>query len=258
MRRSFVGISAALATAIFGLAPGVGSFFTILDGGNVGLAPYAVLASGGGGDLLLVDSNLQAGIRAINAMTNGGALDVTIDSNFSPALLPAVQVGVPSAYAFFDAGAHNLTVSPAGNPGVLEIDEEFTGENGTLGTWFLSGDPGALTASFSQDDGRIVAGEAKVAIYNGVTSVPSVDVFVVAPGTDLNTIAPSAQPPSGTTTPILVGIGDFEITVRQLATTAVLAGPLPVTIGVERSYGILLTDSVGGATVDITLLDAFN
>jgi len=80
----------------------------------------------------------------------------------------------------------------------------------------------------------------------------------VAPGTDLNTIAPSAQPPSGTTTPILVGIGDFEITVRQLATTAVLAGPLPVTIGVERSYGILLTDSVGGATVDITLLDAFN
>ena len=247
-----------LASQVFGLAPGVGSFFTILDGGNVGLAPYAVLATGGGGDLLLVDSNLQAGIRAINAMTSGGALDVTIDSNFSPALLPAVQVGVPSAYAFFDAGAHNLTVSPAGNPGVLEIDEEFTGENGTLGTWFLSGDPGALTASFSQDDGRIVAGEAKVAIYNGATSVPSVDVFVVAPGTDLNTIAPSAQPPSGTTTPILVGIGDFEITVRQLATTAVLAGPLPVTIGVERSYGILLTDSVGGATVDITLLDAFN
>lgn len=239
--------------------PGSGIVISILDGANVGIAPLYVLINGGGTDFLLADKNLQSGIRAINAMTSGGALDVTIDSNFSPPLLPAVPVGIPSAYAFFDAGDRNLTVSPAGNPGVLEVDEEFTAENGALGTWFLAGDPGALTASFSVDDGRILNGEARLTIHNGVTSLTAVDVYFVPAGTDINTVAPPASPPSGASVADLnVALGDFELTVRQASTLNVLAGPLAITVAAAGNYGILLTDSVGGATVDITLLDDFN
>ena len=248
-----------LASQAFGLSSGTLSVLTIVDGANVRIAPIGVLASGGGGDLLLVDRNLQAGIRAINAMTSGGALDVTIDSEFSPPLLPAVPVGIPSAYAFFDAGDRNLTVSPAGNPGVLEIDEAFTAENASLGTWFISGDPGALTATLSLDSGRVVTGESGLTIYNGVTSVTAVDVYVVAPGTDIATVPPTTTLVSGASAPdIRFELDDFEITVRQAASTNVLAGPQAVTIGAEGSYGILLTDSAGGATVDIALLDDFN
>ena len=246
-----------LASSDVVLGARVKTVISLLDGANVGLAPFAVLLSASDVSLALADRSLQAGIRAINAMTSGGALDVTIDSSFAPPLLPAVPVGVPSAYAFFDAGAHNLTVSPAGNPGVLEIDEEFEAENGVLGTWFIAGDPGALTATFSQDDGRIIAGEARLDIYNG--SAAAVDVYVVTAGTDISSVAPSAAATNFTSvSDVALALDDVEITVRQSGTTSVLAGPLSVTVATEGNYGILLTDSVGGATVDITLLDDFN
>ena len=222
----------------------------------MGIAPLTVLISSQGATIVLADRSLQAGIRALNAMTSGGALDVTIDSNFTPPLLPAVPVSIPSAFAFFDAGARDLTVSPAGNPGVLEIDEEFTIENGVLGTWFIAGDPGALTATFSQADGRTIAGEARLDIYNGTAD--AVDVFVVTAGTDIDTVTPSASAGTLLSTPdVPLALDDLEITLRRTATTTVLAGPLPVTIATEGNYGILLTDAVGGG-VDITLLDDFN
>lgn len=240
----------------FGIVARIKTVITLLDGANVGLAPYAALVSGSGESVPLADQSIQSGIRAINAMTNDGALDVTIDNNFTPPLLPAVPAGVPSAYSFFDAGDRSLTVSPAGNPGVLEVDEEFTAESGVLGTWFIAGDPGALAATFTVDDGRTIAGEARLDIYNG--SANNVDVYVVETGTDINTVAATVA--VGTllsVADIALALDDLEITVRQAATTNVLAGPLPVTVTAEGNYGILLTDNAGG-TVDMTLLDDFN
>ncbi len=248
-----------LASATFALPSALRTTFALADGANIGIAPTIVLVSGGGVDIQLVDKNLQSGIRAINAMTGGGALDVAIDSNFSPPLLPGVPFGVPSAYAFFPAGDHNLTVSPAGNPGVIEIDQSFTAAASLLGTWFIAGNPGALTAITLTNDARIIQGEAKLAVYNGVALVPGLDVYVVLPGTDINTVfATAGLLPGAGVSGLRLEIGDYELTVREAGTANVLAGPQTVSISPEGTYSILLTDNAGGTTVDVTLFDDFN
>ena len=242
----------------FTLPAGGAATFAILDGANEGLAQIYVLAVGGS-TILITDQNLPSGIRVINTSTDRNPLDVALDSDFAPALLPGVPFGEVTNYAFFTAGARNLTVAPPNPPGgALEIDQPFASQPGQLGTWLIAGDPGTLSAAFSLDDGRVIAGESKLAVYNGVFLFGGINVYVVAPGTDLDTVPPTLTLPARTSS--LGGRfapGDYELTVRENLTQNVIAGPTAVTLAAEGNYGILVTDSVGGATADITLMDDF-
>ena len=173
-------------------------------------------------------------------------------------LAECLVVGLVCA-RFASAGDHNLTVSPAGNPGVIEIDQAFTAAASLLGTWFIAGNPGALTAIVLTNDARIIQGEAKLAVYNGVALFPGLDVYVVLPGTDINTVfATAGLLPGAGVSGLRLEIGDYELTVREAGTANVLAGPQTVSISPEGTYAILLTDNAGGTTVDVTLFDDFN
>jgi len=247
-----------LRSTAFGLPGGSPVTFAILDGANEGLAPFYVLAVGGT-SVLLSDQDLQAGLRAINTSTDREALEVALDSDFAPALLPGVAFGTMTDYALFTAGERNLTVTPTSNPGgALEIDEPFVSIPGQIGTWLIAGDPGSLSATFTLDDRRAIAGESKLALYNGAFLFTGVNVYIVAPGTDLDTVLPTASLPqraSLSATRFLAG--DYELTVRDSVAQNVLAGPTAITLAAEGYYGILVTDSVGGATADIALVDDF-
>ena len=247
-----------MASESFELVGNARTTLVILDG-LTSASAAAVLASAGGADTALADRELRASIRAINAMTSRDALDVTVDSNFSPPLLPAVEFGVPTRYAQLARGSYNLTVSPAGNPGAIEIDQAFNALAGQQGTWFITGDPGALSAVYSSDSRRLVRDEATVTLYFGATVVSGVDVFIAAPDTDVNTILPtSSLSQTSVLGRVILGFGGYTITVREAGTQNIIAGPVPAGIGIEGNYGVLITNGATGSGVDITLLDAFN
>ena len=247
-----------MASRPFELAGSVRTTLSIINGLRA-TSPAALLASGGGTDTYLADRELRAGIRALNAMTSRDALDVTVDSNFSPPLLPGVPFAVPSRYTLLVPGEYDLTVSPAGNPGVIEIDQAFNAPAGERATWFLSGDPGALTATPSPDSQRLIRGQATVTVYFGGTLVTGVDVFITPPDTELGTVPPATSLSRTTTVSRLrLGLGGYAVTVREAGTANILAGPVAAAIGVEGGYGILITNGAAGSGVDITLLDGFN
>ena len=250
-------VSVVMASDAFEIAAGVRTTLTVIDGVTQA-APAAVLASGGGTDIPLSDRELRAGVRALHAMTSRDALDVTVDSTFSPPLIPGVQFAVPSEYALVVPGNYTLMVTPAGNSGVIEVEQSFLALPGQRGTLFVRGDPGSLTAAYSPDSQRRIRGQAEVTIYFGGTVFSGVDVFIVEAETDLSTVAPTASLTGANPVyRLLMGLQGYTVTVREAGTQNVLAGPVPAAIGLEGNYGILITNGAAGSGVDITLFDSF-
>ena len=250
--------SVVMVSDTFELAGSVRATISIIDGLS-SASPAAAVVSGAGNDTPLTDRELRAGIRVVNAQTSRDPLDVTVNSNFSPPLIPNVPFAEPTDYALVVPGAHTVQVTPAGNSGAIEVEVPFRAFPGERGTWFIRGDPGSLAAIYSPDSLRLIRDIAVVAIYFGGTTVGNVDVFIVAPDTDLSTVAPVATlTEANATAKFFVGLGDYTVTVREAGTETVLAGPVAADIGFEGSYGILITNGASGAGADITLIDSFS
>ena len=231
---------------------------SIIDG-LISASPAGALVSSAGNDTPLSDRELRAGIRVLNAMTSRDPIDVTVNGNFSPPLIPNAQFAAPTDYALVVPGDHTLQVTPAGNPGAIEVETTFRGIPGQRGTWFVRGDPGALTAAYSPDSQRLIRDIAEVTVYYAGTTVNSVDVFIVPPDTDLNTVAPTSTLTATNALSFLyMGLGGYTITVRESGTQNILAGPVAAGIGFEGGYGILITNGASGAGMDVTLIDRFN
>ena len=241
----------------FQLAGGVRTTLSILYGPPPRFSA-AVLASAAGNDTNLVDRNLQPSFRAIQVMSSRDALDVTVNGFFFPALLPEVRFGTPSPYARLTPGDYRLSVSPAGNPGVFEFDQEFALPAGERGTWFITGDPGALTATYSSDNRFLNVDEASVTVYFGGTLIDSVDVFLAPADSNIDTLTPSATlNQTDRVTDLALALDTHVLTVRETATRTVVAGPVSAETVIEGVYTILLTNAVSGAGLDVTLLDDF-
>ncbi len=237
---------------------GLATLFTLLDDAGLGFAPVAVTVSGGA-NLSFVDDSLESRIRIINGASGQSSVDIGIDGDLSPPLISGLAFGAISDYTTIPAGAPNLTVSPAGNPSVVEIDFPFSAAAGRFSTFLIAGPPGGVVAIVSADDYRQIAGEAKLNIYNAAGLFSVIDIFLQPPGTDLTGITPEAGlTPGGGVPNIPKAAGNYEITIREAGTENVLAGPTAVTLIAGGFYGILLTDAAGGATVDLTLFDDFN
>ncbi len=250
--------SVVMASNPFQIAAGARTTLTLIDGLSAA-SPVAALVSGAGIDIPLTDRELRAGIRVLNAMNSREPLDVTVDNSFSPPLIPGAQFAEPTAFALLPPGEYMLQVTPGGNSGVIEVETTYNAFPGQRGTWFVRGAPGALSAAYWPDGQRLIRDIAEVTIYHGGTTINEVDVYIVAPDTDLGTVAPTAS--LSQTTVIshqFLGLGPHTITVRESGTETVLAGPVDANIGVEGNYGILLTDGASGSGADITLFDGFD
>ena len=249
--------SVVMVSDAFEIAANVRTTISIING-LTAASPVAALASGAGIGTPLSDRELRAGLRVLNAMSSGDPLDATVNSSFSPPLVPGAMFAAPTDYALVVPGSHTLQVTPAGNSGVIEVESTFLALPGQRGTWFIRGDPGALAAIYSPDSQRRIRDIAEVTIYHGGTTVSNVDVFIVSPDTDVNTVAPTATlSETSAISRVLMGLGGYTITVRESGTQNVLAGPVAAGIGFEGNYGILITNGASGSGVDITLFDEF-
>ncbi len=247
-----------LRSTTFPLSAGQSMQFTIVDGANEGSAPLAVIASGDI-NVSFVDQDLDSSIRVINGIADRSSLDVGIDGDLSPPLVSGLNFASVSDYVIIAPGGHDLTASPAGNPSVILLGSPFLVDAGRFATAFIANPPDAATAIVEMDDYRALAGEAKLNLYHAAQLALFIDIFVAPPGTALNTIPPTVGlVPGGVAPNVRIAQGSYEVTVRTAGTTTVLAGPTPISLDEGGFYGILFTDSVGGATVDLTFLDDFN
>ena len=234
-------------------------FLFIPDNNGEGLAPFSIsLGQGPGSDL--VDVDIESGMRVLNAIADRSAIDAGIDLELAPPLIENVPFGTVTDTAVIPAGDHTVTITPAGNPGVIEDDHEFSVNRGAIGTAFVTGSPGSVSTLFVADDFRVPSGEAKLRVFLASPANASVDVFLLPPGTepDASNVLVTATDPEATPNGRLAP-GAYELTVRRAGASRVLAGPTAVTIDADSYYAILLTDRQGGGSgIEVTLLYDFN
>ncbi|HLF09903.1 MAG TPA: DUF4397 domain-containing protein [Gammaproteobacteria bacterium] len=245
------------ASPTFSLSAAVSTVFVIVDEANQGVAPLSVLLLGNAPALLL-DKNLPSALRVINGATDTGARDVAINSQFTPPLFAAVPFATASNYELVPTGDNTVNVTPAGNPGVLELTQTLANPGGAKQTMLVTGDPGTLTHLLFPDDDRRIVNLAKLRILNGARQFTLIDFFIIPTDSDINTFSPitSLAAPGGSST-FTIPPTTYDLVLRQSGTTTVLAGPQPIVLTAGGIFTVLATNGADATTASIVLLDDF-
>ena len=247
-----------LKSSTFNLDAARSISFTITPDAGSSNQPFSVVAFG---DVSNPFFNIQApaSLRVVNAPADQAPRDVAIDSQFSPPTFPAVPFATATAYGNIPAGRDvKINVTPAGNPGVLEVDATTLFSASVLYTMIVGGNPGALSYNLLLDDNRRYTKYGTVRFYSGATQIPSTLFFLFPTGTDISTAAPLASVAApGGSSQFPLPPGTYNLVLENLDTASVVAGPIPITINAGGVYGVLATNNPNGVSADVTLLDDF-
>lgn len=247
------------ASAPFTLGAGASNAFVITGDGGEGLAPYSVVVAGTGSGQLF-DKNAFSGVEIVNAAADGAPRDVYLDADFSAPIAAAIPGNGVTMQLPVAAGTRKLTVTPAGNPGVVEAELSFTATATRRQTALIAGDPGGLKIAGIQDDPRPVVGESKVRFMNGATLFTGLAFFIVQPGVDVlsGTVSPvTTLTPAGLSARFSIPPGTYDVVLGDPSTSTVVAGPQSLTFSDGGLYTILATNGAGSGTANIVPLQGF-
>jgi hypothetical protein len=246
------------ASTAVNLAAGITNVLVIADEGGQGTAAISLVMSQES-SFVLYSANATSGVRTINAANDGMARDVAINHEYSPPILPAAPYGTATSYVIVPANPSlPISVTPVGNPGVLELDAQLSAGAGTLNTVLFAGPAGTLTYQVVTDDRRRVTGEAKLRFINGANQFTTVtEIVLLPPGTtDQTTITASAAIVAPAVTDYLyIKPGEYDLLFRETGTNAVRAGPIHVNLADGGIYGVMALNGPDTATASVVFID---
>lgn len=200
----------------------------------------------------------EARVRVVHASPDAPSVDVLLDD---AEVLSDVPYLAASDYLAASAGDHNLKVNAAGTATTV-IDADVTLADGTDYTVIASGLVAEITPIVLVDDNSTpAAGSARVRAIHGAPSAPAVDIYVTAPGADLEAAVPVLTGVAfGDVADYLeVPAGDYQVRVTPAGTktVAIDSGALTLESGQVRTT-IAVDAPGGGAPFDILLLADLN
>lgn len=126
-------------------------------------------------------------IRMVNAVPDQTNLALLIDGT---SVAGNVAYGTSSGYMKVSSGSRHVQIEPSGATNVI-IDQNLTIPSGTdttiIAENFSTNPSSALV--LTDDNSAPSSGDFKLRIVNVAPSLGAVDVYVVAPNTDLNTVS---------------------------------------------------------------------
>ena len=246
------------ASSAVNLAAGVTNVLVIADEDGQGTAAISLIVAQDN-SFVLYAANATSGLRTVNFANDGAARDFAINHEYSPPIFPAVPYGTATSYATVPVNASlPITVTPVGNPGVLELDTQLSAAAGTLSTVMFAGPAGTLVPQIVTDDRRRITSEAKLRYFNAANQFTTVtEMVLVPPGTtDQTTVAPATALVAPAVTDYLYTTpGEYDLYFRETSTNAVRAGPIHVTLVSGGIYGIMTLNGPDTATATVVFID---
>jgi len=200
----------------------------------------------------------EARLRVVHASPDAPDVDVLLND---AEVLGDVPYLTASDYLDTPAGDQNLEVNAAGTATTL-IDTDVSLVDGTDYTVIASGLVEAIEPIVLQDDNSApAAGTARVRAIHGAPGAPAVDIYVTAPGADLETTIPLlANVEFGDVADYIEApAGDYQVRVTPAGTKTVVidSGTLALSIGQVRT-AIAVDAAGGGAPFDLLVLEDLN
>ena len=200
----------------------------------------------------------EAGVRVVHASPDAPSVDVLVDD---AQVLSSVPYLGSSSYLEVPAGTRNVKVNAAGTSATV-IDVDLPLNAGTDYTVIAGGLVSEIAPLVLEDDRAAPpAGSVKVRAVHGAPSAPAVDIYVTAPGADLEGATPALTGvPFGAASDYLtVPAGDYQVRVTPAGSKTVVidSGALSLAAGQVRTA--LAVDSPGGgAPFDLLVLADLN
>jgi len=192
----------------------------------------------------------------MNAVPDEPGLDLLIDGTISDS---NISYGTSTGYQSVSSGSRHIQIEPSGSTTTL-IDQTITFNSGTDTTILATNFSSSLsTVVLSDDNSAPASGNVKMRFVNAAPDLGPADVYIVAPGTDINTVSPNISS---------LGFGsaseyqnmtaaNYEIvfTVAGQKIPQIDSGSLSFSAGQIRTF-VSLNSSAGGFTE--TILDDVN
>ena len=247
-----------LASTSFTLPAGVTTTFIVAPETGLSTPQVSVVALQGT-SAVIFGRAAPSELRVINGATDMAPRDFAIGGQFSPPLFSAIPFAEPTAYATVPLATQTINVTPVGNPGVLELNQELATGPLQRATLLFGGSAGTLTHAVAFDDGRRIQNEAKLLFMNAATQFPTVEFVLVPPGDDPGLYQASAALSAPGTRSVYDGLppGDYDLYLRQPSATALLSGPTRITLAAAGIYGVIAVNGADTATAGVELFDDF-
>jgi hypothetical protein len=229
------------------LAAGADLLIAAIKNTGPGASPIQLVALDGQGSARLLDSATPASVVAVHASPDAPAVDLLAD-----ALGLARNVTFPQACRIPTVpapGSYNISVTPAGNPGVVALQFPLQAEKGNeltaIVTGYLGSTPALRPLALSASTRSIVT-EARLRVTHASPGTGNVDLYLLPNGADLAAASASfAAVPFGADTGVLsIAPGAYDVYVTPAGNKSVVA------IEVQN-----LTLS-GGAVLEVIARDA--
>jgi len=193
----------------------------------------ATLAACGGGNSFDDRTNIaDPVVRLVNAVPVGPNVSLFRDNQAQGAAVTNMPYKGASNYFDTDRGTHTWEVRTATNPSVSLGTQTFETSSGNKYTLIAVPNSGSVTevALISDPFNKsLTSDNARVRVFNAAFNTPNVDVYITAPTTDINTVAPTmagaaykqAVPTSGSDSIELEG-GNYTLRLTAVGTKSVL------------------------------------
>ncbi|HEY8622343.1 MAG TPA: DUF4397 domain-containing protein [Casimicrobiaceae bacterium] len=197
----------------------------------------------------------HAMLRIANLIPDaGGPLNVTLDGN---TFVSGLNFEGLTQYQQIDSGARMIQVSVAGGANsIISTTLNFTG---TINYTLVTSGPVAAPTSFLVGDTTTDpgAGNFNLRVINAATGVPAVDVYVTAPGANLDTAAPSIAGVSlGSASRFAtLPAGNFEIRITPANTKEVIYDSTPQSFSERAQVEAVVYTRASSKLVGMTLLN---
>ena len=189
----------------------------------------------------------EAFIRVLHDSCDAPPVDVLLDDLLAIADLSYPDVVPDEFYVGVESGATNVKVNVAGTETtVIEADLQLAPDTDytIIATDFVE----FIDALVLVDDNSPPAtGNVKVRVVHGAPSAPEVDVYVTAPGVDINDLEPvlSDVPFTAVSAYLEIPEGEYVIRVTLAGTKDVAIGPVEVTFVDGQIRTVVARDDEG-------------
>jgi hypothetical protein len=246
-------------------------FVTAVPSTNAGTSPIGLVLLNSSGGTEVVSAGTPASLRVFHVAADVPPVDIVANDGFDTPLIPGLAFPdlFPSTGVYFNLAAdtYNVKVTPAPaiESGLIAINEDLTLAGGqaydvlAVGSLATAVEPLVLN-----DDPRPVPLYAKVRIVHASPTAQDVDIYVTAPGTDINTVDPtlSAVPFKANTGYIPLAEGSYDVTVTPTGTKDAAIGPATFPFAAGDVVTVVARDAAGNGgplnvivTPDVILSD---